>query len=150
MSGRRRLARLNEQLKRELSELIRTKVRDPRVGLVTVTAVEVAADLGSARVHVRVLGEQGEAAEALEGLRAAAPFLRGVLGRTLELRRIPELRFQEDHSLEHARRIEEILSDVLPEEPPAEQEGAGAAGDAGAEEGGPVEAEGDADEERDA
>ncbi len=148
MSGRRRLARLNEQLKRELSELIRTRVRDPRVGLVTVTAVDVASDLGSARVHVRVIGAPEETEAALEGLRAAAPFLRGVLGRTLELRRIPELRFQEDHSLEHARRIEEILSDVLPEGDEAGREEADGQGGGQGGEGAPQER--GEDEERDA
>jgi ribosome-binding factor A len=119
---RKRLARLNEQLKRELSELIRVEVRDPRVGLVTITGVETAADLGSARVFVRVTGDREELAATLEGLAAAAPFLRATLGRTLRLRKIPELRFREDRSYEHARRIEEVLSEVLPEEnqdPPA-------------------------------
>ncbi len=111
---RRRLARLNEQLKRELSELIRDQVRDPRVGLVTVSGVEVAADLGSARVFIRVLEGGATLAETLAGLEAAAPFLRGVLGRQLKVRRVPELRFQEDRSLERARRIEEVLQDVLP------------------------------------
>ena len=113
----KRIARLNEQLKRELSELIRTELRDPRIGLVTVTGVEVALDLGSARVFVRAAGDEGERAGALEGLNAAAPFLRGLLGRSLKVRRIPELRFREDRSFEHARRIEEVLSDVLPADP---------------------------------
>jgi ribosome-binding factor A len=113
--SRRRLARLNEQLKRELAMLIRTEVRDPRVGVVTVTAVDVTNDLSLARVFVRVIGSESEIVEALEGLTAAAPFLRAALGRELTIRRIPELRFQRDKSLEHAMRIEEILSDVLPE-----------------------------------
>ena len=112
----KRLARLNEQFKREISELIRTQVRDPRVGLVTVTHVQVAADLGSARVRVRLSGDDAERAEALEGLEAAAPFLRRMLGQILRLRHIPELRFGEDRSLEHAQRIETILSEVLPED----------------------------------
>ena len=113
----KRVARLNEQLTRELSQLIRTQVRDPRVGVVTVTAVEVAADLGSARVFVRIIGDQGEVQETLAGLDAAAPFLRGLLGRLLHIRRIPELRFREDRSMEHARRIEQLLSDdVVPEQ----------------------------------
>lgn len=116
MSGRRRLARLNEQLKRELAELIRVDVRDPRVGLVTVTAVEVTNDLSVARVFVQITGNEAEIAEALEGLAAAAPFLRSELGKELTIRRIPELRFQRDASLEHAMRIEKILSDVLPED----------------------------------
>ena len=111
----KRLARLNEQLKREISALVRTQVRDPRVGLVTVTNVEIAADLGSARVRVRVMGTDAERAESLEGLEAAAPFLRHSLGQILTIRHIPELRFSEDHSLEHALRIEQLLSEVLPE-----------------------------------
>lgn len=115
MSGRRRLARLNEQLKRELAESIRVDVRDPRVGLVTVTDVEVTNDLSVARVYVQITGTDPEIAEALEGLAAAAPFLRSELGKELTIRRIPELRFQRDESLEHAMRIEKILSDVLPE-----------------------------------
>lgn len=121
----KRIARLNEQLKRELAELIRTQVRDPRVGVVTVTAVDVARDLGSAKVYVRAVGGSEEVAATLLGLAAAAPFLRGLLGRMLKVRRVPELRFREDRSMEHARRIEEVLSDVIP--PPT----AGADGDEG-------------------
>ncbi len=122
----KRVARLNEQLKRELSELIRTEVRDPRVGVVTVTAVEMASDLGSARVFVRILGDPAEFKATLEGLDAAAPFLRGLLGRLLHIRRIPELRFREDRSMEHARRIEELLLEVdVPEEEPEEESDGG-------------------------
>ena len=112
MKGKR-AARLNEQLKRELSELIRTQVRDPRVGLVTITGVDVAADLGSARVFVRRAGANDDLNASLEGLTAAAPFLRSELGRILSIRKIPELRFQKDRSLEHAQRIEQILSEVI-------------------------------------
>lgn len=116
----KRLPRLNEQLRRELSELIRTEVRDPRVGLVTITGVDTASDLGSAKVYVRVAGG-GEGLEAtLEGLQAAASFLRTKLGRELRIRRVPELRFREDRSYEHARRIEQVLADVLPDEADAE------------------------------
>jgi ribosome-binding factor A len=110
----KRIARLNEQLKRELSQLIRTQVRDPRVGLVTITGVEVAADLGSARVYVRVSGGNEALQETLEGLEAAAPFLRTQLGRSLHVRRIPELRFREDRSHDGALRIEQMLADVSP------------------------------------
>jgi ribosome-binding factor A len=118
MKGKR-AARLNEQLKRELSELIRTQVRDPRVGLVTITGVDVAADLGSARVFVRRAGADDDLDASLEGLTAAAPFLRSELGRILSIRKIPELRFQKDRSFEHAQRIEQILSEVIvPEKKP--------------------------------
>lgn len=114
--SRRRLQRLNEQLKRELSELIRTQVRDPRVGLVTVTAVDITSDLSLARVYVRILGDDAEVEEGMAGLSAAAPFMRTALGQELSIRRIPELRFQHDQSMEHALRIERILADVLPED----------------------------------
>ena len=109
----KRLARLNEQLKREVSELVLRKVRDPRVGLVTITSVEVAGDLGAARGDVRTQDPNDELNESLAGLEAAAPFLRRELGRSLHLRRVPEQRFEQDHSLDQARRIEEILSDVV-------------------------------------
>ena len=118
-----RIARLNEQFKREISELIRVRVRDHRVGVVTVTAVEVARDLGSARVYVRTLGGDSDAEETLQGLLAAAPFMRGELGRILRLRSIPELRFLIDRSMEHARRIEEVLQEVdIPDEVPEDEE----------------------------
>lgn len=128
----KRIARLNEQLKREIAELLRAQVRDPRVHMVSVTAVQVASDLGSARVFVRILGDAEERAETLRGLEAAAPFLRRALGRDLHIRRIPELRFQEDHSLEQAERIERILSEVLPRES-RDGEGARAGGADGEE-----------------
>lgn len=123
----KRLARLNEQLKRELSELIRTQVRDPRVGVVTITGVETARDLGSARVFVRMTGDAEELASTLEGLDAAAPYLRTLLGRILSIRKIPELRFREDRSFEHARRIESLLAEVMPDEDPPHDEGTGEA-----------------------
>ena len=115
----RRLARLNEQLKRELSVLISTRLRDHRIGLVTVVAVEVAADMGSARVFIRhqgggddVVGDDAEARDSLRRLAASAPFLRKALGESLHLRRVPELRFRRDRSPEHVRRIEEILAEL--------------------------------------
>ena len=112
----KRIARLNEQLKREIAGLLRTEVRDPRVGIVTVTGVDTAADLGSAKVYVRMLGDDEERAETMDGLAAAAPYLRTTLGKTMRIRKVPELRFQEDRSLQHARRIEAILDEVLPED----------------------------------
>ena len=112
MKGKR-AARLNEQLKREISDLIRTQVRDPRVGLVTITGVEIAGDLGSARVFIRRGGGDDDLDSTLEGLGAAAPFLRSELGRILSIRKIPELRFQKDRSAEQAQRIERILSEVI-------------------------------------
>lgn len=128
MAGKRS-ARLNEQLKREISEIIRTELRDPRIGLPTITKVEVTADLWVARVHVRPDPTTEEADGFLDGLRAAAPFIRRALGKGMKVRRIPELRFERDDALEHAMRIERILQDVVipdgsPDPPDPEGDGA--------------------------
>ena len=111
----RRMDRLSAQLKRELAALIRHRVKDPRVGLVTVTHVRVTNDLTQARVFVRLTGASQERADALDGLEAAAPFLRGQLGANLKIRRAPELTFEEDESLDQALRIEQLLDEVRPE-----------------------------------
>ena len=110
----KRLARLNEQMKREISEIVRRDVRDPRIGPVTVTRVDVSGDLWLAKVYVRCTGDETERAESMAGLDAAAPFIRRTLGSTLHIRRVPEVRFIEDRALDHAMRIEEILKDVAP------------------------------------
>ena len=115
----RRLERLNEQVKREISEILRTEVRDPRVGLVTVTEARVAPDLSFARIYVRPLG--GDEKELFEGLEKAKPYIRRELGQRLSVRHVPEIRFEPDRALEHALHIEKLLSEVLPRvEPTAE------------------------------
>jgi len=112
----RRLARLGEQLRRELSSMIRHQVRDPDVGALTITGVDVTSDLWLARVYVQASGSADERERTLDGLMRAAPFLRSQLGRILHIRRVPELRFLPDDSVEAGQRIEEILRDVLPED----------------------------------
>lgn len=112
----RRKDRLNEQMKREITEILRRDVRDPRIADVIVTSVEVTSDLWLARVYVQIPGSEEVQAETLEGLAAAAPFVRRHLG-GLRLRRSPEIRFMEDQTLASAQRIEELLREVdLPEE----------------------------------
>ncbi len=105
----RRRARLNEQFRREIAAILFRSVRDPRVQDVVVKSVEVTADLWLARIYVRLGGDDQERAEALEGLDAAANFIRRELAGVLHIRRIPELRFLEDKTLAQAHRIEEIL-----------------------------------------
>lgn len=112
----RRIERLNEQFKREITSILREDVRDPRIGTLTVTGVDVTSDLWLARVHVRLFGDGAEREEALAGLEAAGPFIRRAIASSLRIRRVPELRFVEDHTQEQASRIEEILKSVLPED----------------------------------
>ena len=109
----RRLARVNSQLQREITRILRSEVRDPRVGMPVVTEVRVTSDLSFARVFVRLAGGGRERDQAMKGLAASAAFIRASLGAELHIRRVPELRFVEDTSLEHAARIEQILKDVL-------------------------------------
>ncbi|MGH7507795.1 MAG: 30S ribosome-binding factor RbfA [Longimicrobiales bacterium] len=122
----RRIERLNEQLKRELMEVLQYDVKDPRVGAVTITAVHATPDLNQARVFVNARGTEAERESSLEGLRAASSFLRGELSRRLRIRRVPELVWEIDLTLQHARRIEQLLGEVLP---PAEPGGDAAAAD---------------------
>ena len=135
----RRLARLGEQFRREITAILRRAVRDPRVGDVVVNSVEVTSDLWLARVYVRVVGGDQERAEALQGLAAAANFIRREIAGVLHIRRIPELRFLEDETLAQATRIEEILKG-LDGEGAKEDDGAAAAEDPAA---GGVEESGD-------
>lgn len=129
MGNNHRVSRLNEQLRRELTDIIRNGMRDPRIGMVTVTDVRVTSDLEHARVFVALMGDAAEQQESLAGLRAAAAFARGEIGRRLRIRHTPELRFEIDASLEHARRIEELLASVRPPEPEAPVENHTEAGD---------------------
>jgi ribosome-binding factor A len=118
MAGRR-VERLNEQFRRELMHLLQFEVKDPRVSAVTVTEVRVAPDLSYARVFITSMAPAGERPVILEGMRAAAPFLRGELGRRLHVRRTPEFEFVWDETIDHAQRIERLLSEVLPKDPPS-------------------------------
>jgi len=136
----RRIARLNEQLKRDISLILARKVRDPRVGQVLVTEARVTTDHSLVRVFVRPLGDDVEVDKMLAGLEAAGPFIRRELGKILRLRRIPELRFVHDTTLDSALRIEEVLKEVLPETGPESASDPGAdvrqpSGEGGEEEG---------------
>jgi ribosome-binding factor A len=110
--GGRRPEQLGEALRTIIAEALVRDVRDPRVGLVTVTGVQATADLSVARVRVAVPGDEEQKRQALEGLQSAAGFLRTKAARALSTRTVPELRFELDRGLEHAQRIGEILADL--------------------------------------
>ena len=115
MQGRR-VDRIEEQLRIELSEILERELQDPRVHFVTVTGVKVSPDLGHARAFVSVLGGAEERKKALQGLRSASSFVRRSLSKRLHhLRKIPELRFDYDESIEKVNRIEELLDQIKSE-----------------------------------
>ena len=107
-----RIGRINEEIQRELSSLIRT-VKDPRVadaGMVSVTAVETTPDLKYAKIFVSVL-DKSASAQALKGLKSASGYLRRELGRALNLRNTPELTFVRDDSIDKGAHILDMLRD---------------------------------------
>jgi len=106
-----RSARIADQIQRELAEVIRLELRDPRVGLVTLTAVELSRDQSHADVFFTVLGSDSR--EALEGLQHAAGFLRTNLARRLSTRTVPELHFSYDESIERGVRLSRLIDEAV-------------------------------------
>ncbi len=102
--------RIAEEIHHEISAMLAGELKDPRVaGMVTVTEVRVSPDMKQARIFVSVLGSQAEQKSTMQGLEAAAGFVRHELAERLRLRRAPEMLFLLDHSQEYGQRIEELL-----------------------------------------
>jgi ribosome-binding factor A len=109
---------VGELLREELTDIIRREVKDPRVGFMSITRVDVPPDLRSARVYVSVLGTDDERAETLTALRSASGFIRRHLKPRLRMRQIPELEFRDDRSMEYADQIARTLRELDPEPQP--------------------------------
>ena len=110
----RRPERVAHLVQSELARLLIRDVKDPRLRLVTVTAVKMTPDLRVARVYVRTLEEGADHGDVIRGLQRATPFLRGQVGRALGLRVTPELRFEWDALPDTARRLDELLRSGAP------------------------------------
>jgi ribosome-binding factor A len=113
-----RSSRLAEQIQRDLSELIRVEVRDPRVGLVTLTEVEVSRDLSHAKVYVTSLAGIDQAAQSIQALQRAAGFLRTRLAQSLKARTVPELHFVYDESVERGIKLSRLIDQAVEQSPP--------------------------------
>ena len=107
-----RTERLGDLIRAELSELLRSEMRDPRVALAAVTAVEVSADLAHATVKVSALGDEAARQETVRALIHARGFLRRELARRLDLRLTPELRIELDRGAEYSQRISDLLDSL--------------------------------------
>lgn len=110
MADYKRSSRVGDQIRMEIAAILMTKVKDPRIGFVTVTAVEVSDDLRNTRVFVSVLGS--DVGRTFEGLDAARPFIRSELGRRLKLRFVPELSFCEDRTAEEAEKLYKLMDEM--------------------------------------
>jgi len=108
-----RSARIADQIQRSLAELIRLEVRDPRVGLVTLTGVELSRDQSHAKVFFTVLGAEHDVEAAARGLANAAGFLRSALAHQLTTRKVPELHFEFDASVERGVRLARLIDEAV-------------------------------------
>ena len=106
-----RVNRVAEQMKKELSDIISNRIKDPRVGFVTVTGVDVTGDLQQAKAYITVLGNDSREAT-LEGLNKAKGFIRSEIGKRIRLRKTPEISFEIDESIEYGNRINRLLHDL--------------------------------------
>lgn len=111
-----RATRVGEQMKKELSDIISRKIKDPRIGFVTVTDVEVSGDLQQAKVFISVLGDDEAKENTLIGLAKAKGFIRSEIGRRIRLRKTPEIIFEFDESMEYGNRIETLLREIQKDE----------------------------------
>ncbi|MGH7559863.1 MAG: 30S ribosome-binding factor RbfA [Gemmatimonadales bacterium] len=115
-ASRRRPEQVAEVIRQVVAEAIAREVRDPRVGFLTITRVDVSGDLGHAVIHVSRPGEDEDRRRALLGLRSASGFLRSRVAKALATRTVPELHFELDRGLEHAARIDAMLAELKREE----------------------------------
>lgn len=107
-----RANRVGEQMKKELGDIIGRKIKDPRIGFVTVTDVQVSGDLQLAKVYISVLGDDEQRQNTLKGLAKAKGFIRSEIGQRIRLRKTPEISFEFDESIDYGHRIETLLHEI--------------------------------------
>jgi ribosome-binding factor A len=108
--------RVGDQIQRELAELLRLQIKDPRIGMVTVTAVDVAPDLSHAKIFVTHLGGSEQASAVVKALQHTAGYLRTELSHRLKLYTVPELRFFYDDSIESGIKLSQLIDEALAED----------------------------------
>ncbi|MEK3886932.1 30S ribosome-binding factor RbfA [Bacillus sp. FSL K6-3431] len=107
-----RANRVGEQMKKELGEIISRKIKDPRIGFVTVTDVKVTGDLQQATIYISVLGDDEQKEDTLKGLATATGFIRAEIGQRIRLRKTPEISFEFDESIAYGNKIETLLKQI--------------------------------------
>jgi len=116
----RRQQQVGEYLREEISQIVQRDLNDPRLGIVSITRVDMSPDLRYARAHVSVLGTDEEFGNALKALRGASGFIRHQLRPRMRLRHIPELTFESDRSMQYADTMTQVLNELHDEPPAAE------------------------------
>jgi ribosome-binding factor A len=110
----KRADRVSDQMKQEIADILMRKIKDPRIGFVTITDVEVTDDLKNAKVFVSIYGSDKETT--LKGLKSASSFIRAELGRRMRLKFVPEILFRFDSTVEKGAHIMELLREIEQEE----------------------------------
>ncbi len=113
----KRTERVGDQIRSEISDIIARRLNDPRIGFVTVTAVEMSEDLRHAKVFVSVYGDDKTKIQTMKGLKSASGFIRGEIGHRLRIKFTPEIVFKLDTSMERAEHILSILEEIEKGEP---------------------------------
>ncbi len=108
-----RTRRVGEQMQRDLAELIHRELKDPRIGFITISGVEVSRDLEHAKVFVSLMGQEGDAEQSIAALTHAAGFLRRELGRRMSTRTVPRLRFVLDTSIQEGNRLSSLIDEAV-------------------------------------
>lgn len=123
MATDRRIARVAELIKREVSQLLFSGIKDDRVGagMVSVTDVDLAGDLQHAKIFVSIYGSDEARAETMAGLKSATSYVRSELGRRIRLRRTPEITFLEDRSIERGTQVLSLINRLSQERKPDEE-----------------------------
>ncbi len=112
MLGYKRSERIGDQIRVEIADILVRRIKDPRIGFVTVTAVQVTDDLRYARVFVSVMGAQAQRKKTFQGLERASGFIRSELGKRLRLKYLPEISFHQDEAVEKAAHVLELLEEI--------------------------------------
>lgn len=127
---RLRPERVQEALRQEISLIVQTEIKDPRLGFITITKVDLTKDLRYARVYFSVLGKNADKNKALKGLNSAKGYIKGLVADRIKLRFMPEISFKIDDTLEHTQHIYELLNRMeKPREETVDDDGKGDKGD---------------------
>ncbi|MDQ6576909.1 MAG: 30S ribosome-binding factor RbfA [Haemophilus parahaemolyticus] len=121
----KRSDRVAQELKKEVAVILQREVKDPRIGMVTVSDVEVSRDLAYAKIFVTFLFDNDQEAinQGMKGLEKASPYIRSLVGKSMRLRIVPELRFIYDESLVEGMRMSNLVSNVIREDEAKHKEG---------------------------
>ena len=129
MSNQLRIEKLQELIKQETSKMLLYDIKDPRIGFVTVTDVEMTGDLREAKIFVSIMGNDEQIKDTMEGLQSALGFVRREIGKRIRLRFTPEISFAPDKSLDYSEHIQKILLQIEKERDTVENNATGSGGE---------------------